>query len=256
MDDAGPRSRATQRRAPRRPDLRSARRGARHSARPVPARPAYVGPRTEAGGKLRDALGANVFARDIYALVTYGRLGATLRTPGSAEAVQEPLPALGDEPLGVSEETLRVVEALAERRSAQIKDVRGETLVMGDFWPGNVLVGVEGGRWPDARRRLGDRQAGAGGGGRRPVLRRAGDAAAPAPRSRRSGRRGTEELCACVLCGRRWARGGRDAESGVGPLWRAPCRLDAEGRMECGSASEAWSGDGRREVPCRGGRPR
>src|ERR1700677_2023680 len=98
---------------------------------------------TEEGGKLRDALGANVFARDIYALVTYGRLGAALRTPGSATGVQEPLPALGDEPLGVSEETLRVVEALAERRSAQIKDVRGETLVMGDFWPGNVLVGVE-----------------------------------------------------------------------------------------------------------------
>lgn len=98
---------------------------------------------TEEGGKLRDALGANVFARDIYALVTYGRLGATLRTPGSTAGVQEPLPALGDEPLGVSEETLRVVEALAERRSAQIRDVRGETLVMGDFWPGNVLVGVE-----------------------------------------------------------------------------------------------------------------
>ena len=98
---------------------------------------------TEEGGKLRDALGANVFARDVYALVTYGRLGATLRTPGSAAGVQEPLPALGDEPLDVSEETLRVVEALAERRSAQIRDVRGETLVMGDFWPGNVLVGVE-----------------------------------------------------------------------------------------------------------------
>ena len=63
------------------------------------------------GGKLCDALGANVFA-----LFTYGRLGATLRTPRSTAGVQ-PLPALGDEPLGVSEETLRVIEALAERRS-------------------------------------------------------------------------------------------------------------------------------------------
>ena len=98
---------------------------------------------SEAGGRLRSALGANVFARDIYALITYGRLVATLRTPGTTAGEQEPLPALGDEPLGVPEETLRVLEALAERRSAQIRDVRGETLVMGDFWPGNVLVGAE-----------------------------------------------------------------------------------------------------------------
>ena len=83
---------------------------------------------TEEGGKLRDALGANVFA-----LFTYSRLGATPRTPVFTAGVQEPLPALGDEPLGVSEESLLVVEALAERRSAQIRDVRGETLVMGDF---------------------------------------------------------------------------------------------------------------------------
>ena len=67
---------------------------------------------TEEGGKLRDVLGANVFA-----LFTYGRLGATLRVPGSTAGVQDPLPALSDEPLGVSEKTLRVVEALAERRS-------------------------------------------------------------------------------------------------------------------------------------------
>ena len=100
------------------------------------------GRHTEAGCGLREALGANVFARDIYALVNYGRLGATLRTPGAAVGGQEALPALGDEPLGVPEETLRILEALAERREAQIRDVRGETLVMGDFWPGNVLVGV------------------------------------------------------------------------------------------------------------------
>ena len=186
---------------------------------------------TEEGGKLRDALGANVFARDIYALVTYGRLGATLRTPGSTAGVQEPLPALGDEPLGVSEETLRVVEALAERRSAQIRDVRGETLVMGDFWPGNVLVGVEDNDsptlvvdWEIARPGL----AGVDVGQLHP------DRAKAAGEVLRN-------ICACVLCGRRWARGGREAESGIGPLWRAPCRLDAEGRMECGSASEAWS---------------
>lgn len=100
------------------------------------------GRRTEAGRKLREELAANDFARNIYALITYGSLCTTLRTPGTAD-VQRPLPELGDEPLGVSEETLRVLEALAERRGAQIRDVRGDTLVMGDFWPGNILVGAE-----------------------------------------------------------------------------------------------------------------
>ncbi|KAI9466949.1 kinase-like domain-containing protein [Lactarius psammicola] len=97
------------------------------------------GRRTEAGRKLREALGADVFARNLYAFITYGSVWATLRTPGRTTG----LPALGDEPLGVPEETLRVIEELAERRGAQIRDVRGDTLVMGDFWPGNVLVGGE-----------------------------------------------------------------------------------------------------------------
>ena len=44
----------------------------------------------------------------------------------------------------MSDETLRVVEALAERRGAQIKGVREDTLVVGEFWPENVLVGREG----------------------------------------------------------------------------------------------------------------
>ncbi|KAI9507816.1 kinase-like domain-containing protein [Russula earlei] len=54
---------------------------------------------------------------------------------------------LGDEPLGVREETLRVVEALAERRATQIRESRGDdAFLMGDFWPGNVLVGGGGGK--------------------------------------------------------------------------------------------------------------
>ncbi|KAH8997687.1 kinase-like domain-containing protein [Lactarius hatsudake] len=98
------------------------------------------GHRTEAGRKLREELAGNVFARDIYASITYDRLCATLRTPGTTA---DALPELGNEPLGVPEETLRVLEALAERRGAQIRDIRGDTLVMGDFWPGNILVGAE-----------------------------------------------------------------------------------------------------------------
>ncbi|KAH8992458.1 hypothetical protein EDB92DRAFT_1858014 [Lactarius akahatsu] len=85
------------------------------------------GRHTEAGRKLREELAANDFARNIYALITYGSLCTTLRTPGTAD-VQRSLPELGDEPLGVPEETLRVLEELAERRGAQIRDIRGDTL--------------------------------------------------------------------------------------------------------------------------------
>lgn len=105
---------------------------------------------------LREALGAHTWAREVSAFVTYGRLGATLRAPGGGGDAgagagatttttrdMEVVSVLGEEPLGVSEDTLRVVEALAERRVAQIRggeQSRDETFVMGDFWPGNVLV--------------------------------------------------------------------------------------------------------------------
>jgi hypothetical protein len=101
-----------------------------------------------ADAALRDALGAHTWAREISAFVTYGRLGATLRAPGGGTGTDATVVSvLGEEPLGVSEDTLRVVEALAERRVAQIRgegESRDETFVMGDFWPGNVLV------WQDA----------------------------------------------------------------------------------------------------------
>lgn len=106
---------------------------------------------------LREALGAHTWAREVSAFVTYGRLGATLRAPGGGCAAgtgagattrdMEVVSVLGEEPLGVSEDTLRVVEALAERRVAQIRggeQSRDETFVMGDFWPGNVLVRQDG----------------------------------------------------------------------------------------------------------------
>jgi Phosphotransferase enzyme family len=100
----------------------------------------------------------------VAAFITYGRLGDTLRTSGRAVAIRVAADAdddgsgggggdmgmrddqlvsvLGDEPLGVSEDTLDVVEALAELRMAQIRreSCDNDTFVMGDFWPGNVLV--------------------------------------------------------------------------------------------------------------------
>ncbi|KAI0308337.1 kinase-like domain-containing protein [Multifurca ochricompacta] len=97
--------------------------------------------------ELREALGKNTFAREISAFVTYGRLDATLSAPGGnkdgSEEQQRLVSVLGNEPLGVSEDTLHVVKALAERRIAQVKESCDDTFVMGDFWPGNVLVGEE-----------------------------------------------------------------------------------------------------------------
>ena len=149
MDDAGPNSLPLK--------------AALLAGRITPRRAATLG--TELGSFLRalhargrahatplHAFGNNPDMREISGWATYGRLGATLRAPGGAAAGIEcgqgmrdqsvVLSVLGDEPLGVSEETLRVVEALAELRVAQIREPReGTTFVMGDFWPGNILVG-------------------------------------------------------------------------------------------------------------------
>ena len=94
---------------------------------------------TEAGGEaVRGTRGEHLCARYLRARHIWQGLR------DAATGGQQLLPVLGDEPLGVSDETLRVVEALAERRGAQIKGVREDTLVVGDFWPENVLVGREG----------------------------------------------------------------------------------------------------------------
>ena len=105
-------------------------------------------------GGLREAFGGNVLGQELAVYATYGRLGSTLRAldrdggggGGESENGDRALlrSVLGDEPLGVSEDTLRVVEALAERRAAQILEPTADgadaTFVMGDFWPGNILV--------------------------------------------------------------------------------------------------------------------
>ena len=102
---------------------------------------------------LHEALEGNTWGREISAWATYGRLvGATLRaldgdeegasaSAGASAGDRERVVSVLDELLGVPEETLRVVEALAERRATQIKEAQGDAFLMGDFWPGNVLVG-------------------------------------------------------------------------------------------------------------------
>jgi 5-methylthioribose kinase len=100
---------------------------------------------------LREGFARNEAACEISAFATYGRLGAMLRALDEDEDAGQGGPrgdrallrsVLGEEPLGVSEDTMRVIEALAERRGAQIKKPPADTFVMGDFWPGNVLVNV------------------------------------------------------------------------------------------------------------------
>jgi len=100
---------------------------------------------------LREGFARNEVACEISAFATYSRLGATLRALDKDEDAGQGgfrgdhallRSVLGEEPLGVSEDTMRVVEALAERRVAQIKKPAADTFVMGDFWPGNVLVNV------------------------------------------------------------------------------------------------------------------
>jgi len=119
----------------------------------------------ESVGGLRETFGGggggkvNVLGRELSVFATYGRIGSTLRAldpdrrdgrgGGEKEDRVRALlrSVLGDEPLGVSDDTLRVVEALAERRAAQIMEPTADgtdaTFIMGDFWPGNILVDGE-----------------------------------------------------------------------------------------------------------------
>ena len=99
---------------------------------------------------LREGFARNEVACEISAFATYSRLCATLRALDKNDAGQGGFrgdhallrSVLGEEPLGVSEDTMRVVEAPAERRVAQIEKPPADTFVMGDLWPGNVLVNV------------------------------------------------------------------------------------------------------------------
>ncbi|KAI0347689.1 hypothetical protein BDW22DRAFT_1384541 [Trametopsis cervina] len=81
-----------------------------------------------------DFFEGNKQARTLSAWVTYGRLRSTLSGSDTAR-----LSALTDPPFEISADALRDVDAVAQEMQALIKTSR-ETLVHGDFWPGNVLV--------------------------------------------------------------------------------------------------------------------
>lgn len=75
----------------------------------------------------------NEEGKQLSALVTYGRLLATL-TDGN-------LHALADPPLDVSAGELARIARVAREADAAMRTTR-ETVVMGDFWPGNVLISL------------------------------------------------------------------------------------------------------------------
>lgn len=82
-----------------------------------------------------DFFEGNREARMISAWATYGRVVSTLTTDN--------LPALSDPPLDVSAQELEDLAAVADDTAETIRSAR-ETVVHGDFWPGNMMVRLRG----------------------------------------------------------------------------------------------------------------
>lgn len=80
-----------------------------------------------------DFFEGNMQARTLTAWVTYGRAVSTV------SGAESRLSALQDPPLDIPETQLQAVAEVAERTADAIRTAR-ETIVHGDFWPGNVLV--------------------------------------------------------------------------------------------------------------------
>ncbi|KAJ3869306.1 hypothetical protein EV359DRAFT_70029 [Lentinula novae-zelandiae] len=81
-----------------------------------------------------DLFEGNAEGKRISAWATYGRLMSTLK--GEAE-----LPAF-DPPLTIEDDEMKVISKVEEEMSSMILEAR-DTFVMGDFWPGNILLSFE-----------------------------------------------------------------------------------------------------------------
>lgn len=84
---------------------------------------------TEKG--LLDVFRGNEDGRKLSAFATYGRLVSTLTT--------DHLPALSDPPLEVPSSKVDELRRIAAQTTQAMLSTE-ETVVMGDFWPGNILV--------------------------------------------------------------------------------------------------------------------
>ena len=92
--------------------------------------------KTEQGRKTLDFFDGNPQARDVCAWATYGRLVDTIA--GGSELI----PLIHNPPLPVTPEEIEKISKLAEERVKEIQSSR-ETMTMGDFWPGNILVDLD-----------------------------------------------------------------------------------------------------------------
>jgi len=108
----------------------------------------HVWGKTDQGRASLDVFDGNPQARDIPAWATYGRLVDTIT--GKSESI----PLIHDPPLQVTPEELEKISKIAEERAQEMRGSR-ETMTMGDFWPGNVLVDLtQGGDGSDNVRKI------------------------------------------------------------------------------------------------------
>ncbi|KAF8640475.1 hypothetical protein AX17_000138 [Amanita inopinata Kibby_2008] len=94
----------------------------------------HVWGRDRAAWQLFDA---NQQAKEMSAWVYYGRLYETLDVGQNAGVA-----SLRDPPLEVDLQDMEVIKHVAEKMGSAIRNA-DETFVMGDFWPGNVMVAVD-----------------------------------------------------------------------------------------------------------------
>jgi hypothetical protein len=86
---------------------------------------------------LIDIFNTNMAGKQLSAFATYGRLISTL-------SGEDNLPALSDPTLDVTKDRMETISRLASERMSAMTSSLG-TFVMGDFWPGNIMVTLSGG---------------------------------------------------------------------------------------------------------------
>jgi len=96
----------------------------------------HVWGKTDQGRTSLDFFDGNPQARDICTWATYGRLVDTIM--GKSESI----PLIHDPLLPVTLEELEKISKLAEERAEEMRSSR-ETMTMGDFWTGNVLIDLD-----------------------------------------------------------------------------------------------------------------
>lgn len=96
----------------------------------------HVWGKSDQGRASLDFFDGHPQARGICAWATYGRLVDTI--VGKSESI----PLIHDPPLEATSEQLEKISKFAEERAEEMRSSR-ETMTMGDFWSGNVLVDLD-----------------------------------------------------------------------------------------------------------------